>query len=457
MFSLLSDFSSEIHVEYLPSIFVTCSLFLLSKDFFFCQATCHKSWLNNPFENLRMATRNIKTVVPVANLFGGLVPRSGKPRLMDVSCLINQPSRDNPRVPSVILITSCRSFFSTTCYHYRYPLYAPFKSDDKSGQETKEHSKENGSETGSMKVVKVTREFRSEYRKILTVSFSVIPKQKGSSSQAGSGGQKERPKLDISKATTERNFLTPVRAMNEYLLKPEEMGTLRRFTRRSPYENEPPITVYLRRDVEAKALQVWGTWDAMRKELNKRKKMEDSYKETVLNVKKILKDYKRQNDPEERIRREIRETSGRVVAAAIFINTANFVLKSGAWLFTGSHSLFAESIHSLADTINQIILYIGLRKSIQKANETHPYGYHSARYIASLISGVGIFCIGSGLSFYHGIQGLFDPTLQTESLFWAYSILGGSVVSEGGTCWMAFNAIRNGAKKSNMSVKDFSE
>ena len=245
--------------------------------------------------------------------------------------------------------------------------------------------------------------------------------------------------------------------MNEYLLKPDDLAGMRRFTRRSPYENEPPITVYLRRDVEAKALQVWGTWDAMRKELNKRKKLEDSYKETVLSVKKLLKEYKRQNDPEERIRREIRETSGKVVATAIVINMANFLFKSGAWLFTGSHSLFAESIHSLADTINQVILYIGLKKSIQKANETHPYGYHSARYIASLISGVGIFCVGSGLSFYHGVQGLFDPTYQIQSLYWAYLILGGSLLSEGGTCLIAFNAIRSGALKSKMSIRDFSK
>lgn len=264
-------------------------------------------------------------------------------------------------------------------------------------------------------------------------------------------------KLDLSKATTERNFLTPVRAMNEYLLKPDDLVGMRRFTRRSPYENEPPISVFLRRDVEGKALEVWGTWESLRRELKKRKKLEDSYKETVLSVKRLLKEYKRQNDPEERVRREIRETSGKVVGTAVVINMANFLFKSGAWLFTGSHSLFAESIHSLADTINQIILYIGLRKSIQKADEMHPYGYHSARYIASLISGVGIFCVGSGLSFYHGVQGLLDPTLQIESLYWAYLILGGSLLSEGGTCLIAFNAIRSGARKSNMSVRDFSK
>lgn len=84
---------------------------------------------------------------------------------------------------------------------------------------------------------------------------------------------------------------------------------------------------------------------------------------------------------------------------------------------TGSHSLFAESIHSLADTINQIILAYGIYKSNQMANTDHPYGYANMRHVASLISGVGIFCVGAGLSFYHGITGLVG-TAPSESLHW---------------------------------------
>ena len=53
-------------------------------------------------------------------------------------------------------------------------------------------------------------------------------------------------------SSSARNFITPIRAMNEYLLKPNDLADLRKFQRRSPYENEPPITVYLRKDVEAK-------------------------------------------------------------------------------------------------------------------------------------------------------------------------------------------------------------
>ena len=266
--------------------------------------------------------------------------------------------------------------------------------------------------------------------------------------------KKDRIKLDVSVETTERNFLTIIRAMNEYLLKPSDLQDLRRFQRRSPYESEPPISVFLRRDVEARSLQVWGTWDNLQKELRKRRLLEDSYKESVMSVKKILKDYKRQTDPEAKLRESILRTSGRVVVSAILINTANFVFKAFACLFTGSHSMFAEAIHSLSDTLNQAILYIGIRKSIQRPNELHPYGYHSARYIASLISGVGIFCVGSGLSVYHGVHGLMHPE-SMEPLYWAYLILGGSLLSEGGTLLIAFNAIRQGAKTAGISFREY--
>uniref|UniRef100_A0A1B0GPU0 Cation efflux protein transmembrane domain-containing protein n=1 Tax=Phlebotomus papatasi TaxID=29031 RepID=A0A1B0GPU0_PHLPP len=56
--------------------------------------------------------------------------------------------------------------------------------------------------------------------------------------------------------------------------------------------------------------------------------------------------------------------------------------------------MFAECIHSLADTINQLILAYGIHKSNQIADSDHPYGYANMKYVSSLISGVGIFCVG---------------------------------------------------------------
>lgn len=153
---------------------------------------------------------------------------------------------------------------------------------------------------------------------------------------------------------------------------------------------------------------------------------------------------------------ELLRSSGRVVWGAVFINAANFLAKSIAWFYTGSHSMFAESVHSLADTANQLILAVGIRKSIQSPTADHPYGYHPMRYIAPLISGVGIFCVGCGLSIYHGCEALFNekPELFISPL-WAYGILTFSLLSESTTLFIAVKALRIGASKSNLTMREY--
>ena len=112
-----------------------------------------------------------------------------------------------------------------------------------------------------------------------------------------------------------------------------------------------------------------------------------------------------------------------VVLGAIAINTSNFFVKLVAWAYTGSYSMFSEAIHSLADTINQVILAYGIHKSTKNPTKDHPYGYSNVQYVSALISGVGIFCLGAGLSVYHGIQGLVNP-VAVESMWIAMGILG---------------------------------
>lgn len=77
---------------------------------------------------------------------------------------------------------------------------------------------------------------------------------------------KKRKRVDLTASSMERNFITPVRAMSDFLLKPSDLESLPKTKRRSPYEYEPPITVYWRKDVEAKAVQVWGSKEKLIKE-----------------------------------------------------------------------------------------------------------------------------------------------------------------------------------------------
>lgn len=92
--------------------------------------------------------------------------------------------------------------------------------------------------------------------------------------------KKERKRLDLSQSSMERNFITPVRAMSEFLLKPSDLESLPKTKRRSPYEYEPPITVYWRRDVEAKACEIWGSKENLEKELRKREIERKKYQQS---------------------------------------------------------------------------------------------------------------------------------------------------------------------------------
>ncbi|KAB7501044.1 Zinc transporter 9, partial [Armadillidium nasatum] len=135
-------------------------------------------------------------------------------------------------------------------------------------------------------------------------------------------------------------------------------------------------------------------------------------------------------------------------------NGINFIMKMGAWALTGSHCLFAEALHSFADFTNQCILAYGIHKSKQPSDVEHPYGYTTMRYVSSLISGAMIFCVGAGLSVQHGISGLMHPS-EVLPLYWAFFILGGSLITEGGTLIMAIDAIRKGAKEENMTFMNY--
>jgi len=104
------------------------------------------------------------------------------------------------------------------------------------------------------------------------------------------------------------------------------------------------------------------------------------------------------------------EGADRVVKWALIFNFADTISKFGAAYMTGSKSLFAEGVHSLMDTVNQIILYVGIKYSAKNADLNFPYGYGNARYVTSLISGCGILSFGCGLSIYHGVTGLLHPT-----------------------------------------------
>ncbi|XP_076175866.1 solute carrier family 30 member 9 isoform X2 [Ptiloglossa arizonensis] len=295
-------------------------------------------------------------------------------------------------------------------------------------------------------------------RKLNVEPISTVDNQSKKQKQQDLKAEAKKKKVNRSTSSLERNFITPVRAMSDFLLKPSDLENLPKTKRRSPYEFEPPITVYWRKDVEAKALEVWGSREALAKELLKKELEQKMYQQNIFTVKRRLRDYRREMGS--RTTEFIQEQeglfgrSGKVVLTAIAINASNFLCKLCACILTGSHSMFAECVHSAADTCNQLILAYGIYKSVQNPNPDHPYGYTNMKYVSSLISGVGIFCIGAGLSVYHGIHGLFNPT-PVEPFYWAYCVLGGSLLSEGATLLVAIQSIRKGAEEKKRTFKEY--
>jgi cation diffusion facilitator family transporter len=124
------------------------------------------------------------------------------------------------------------------------------------------------------------------------------------------------------------------------------------------------------------------------------------------------------------------------VLGALVANGLITILKFGAAVITGSSGMMAESLHSLADTTNQVFLLLGLRFYKRPASEKHPFGYGKERFFWSFIAAIFIFGVGATYALYEGFQKLRHPHAP-EHLEWAYWVLGISFVLESGSIALA--------------------
>ncbi len=97
------------------------------------------------------------------------------------------------------------------------------------------------------------------------------------------------------------------------------------------------------------------------------------------------------------------------VYTALAANLLVCILKFIIAVTGGSASIFAEAIHSLADTANQSLLLLGLHRSRIGPSKEFPFGRGQERYVWGLISACGIFFVGAGVTVSHGINGLIHP------------------------------------------------
>jgi cation diffusion facilitator family transporter len=120
----------------------------------------------------------------------------------------------------------------------------------------------------------------------------------------------------------------------------------------------------------------------------------------------------------------------RAIVAALSANLAIAAAKFVAFAFSGSSSMLAEGVHSLADSGNQALLLIGGKKSKRAATEEHPFGYGRERYIYAFLVSIVLFSVGGMFALYEGYEKIRHPH-AIEHWYWPVGVLLFAIVAEG--------------------------
>lgn len=103
------------------------------------------------------------------------------------------------------------------------------------------------------------------------------------------------------------------------------------------------------------------------------------------------------------------EGGTRAIVAAFAANLGIALTKFIAWAFSGSSSMLAEGVHSVADSGNQLLLLLGGRQAKKKADKEHPFGYGRERYVYAFVVSIILFSVGGVFSLYEGVEKLTHP------------------------------------------------
>ena len=135
------------------------------------------------------------------------------------------------------------------------------------------------------------------------------------------------------------------------------------------------------------------------------------------------------------------EGSAKAIVAALGANIGIAVTKFVAAAISGSASMLAEGIHSVADSGNQVLLLIGGKRARREATKTHPFGYGRSRYIYAFMVSIVLFSIGGMFSINEGISKL-NETHELENAWLPLVVLGVSICLESFSLYTALKAAK---------------
>lgn len=108
----------------------------------------------------------------------------------------------------------------------------------------------------------------------------------------------------------------------------------------------------------------------------------------------------------------------KAIVAAFLANMGIALAKFIAWALSGSASMLAEAIHSVADSGNQLLLLLGGRKARREADRSHPFGYGRERYVYAFVVSIILFSVGGLFAIYEAIDKLTHPHELDRTWWW---------------------------------------
>ncbi|MFF7459513.1 cation diffusion facilitator family transporter [Kitasatospora sp. NPDC008115] len=136
------------------------------------------------------------------------------------------------------------------------------------------------------------------------------------------------------------------------------------------------------------------------------------------------------------------EGGTKALLAALTANLGIAVSKFVAFAFSGSSSMLAEGVHSLADSGNQVLLLVGGKRAQRAATPEHPFGYGRERYIYAFLVSIVLFSVGGMFAVYEGYEKIAHPH-ELDNWYWPVGVLVFAIALES---WSFFTAFREAAK-----------